>query len=541
MDGACIPYTRVPHSSALLLDYLYHFERVAPFFARSSFDPAGYQTLAAQLQVLNKPRAELGEVLARQNAAFGCSEATAANLRRLKEPGTFAVVTGQQVGLFSGPAFTLFKALTAVRLAQSLTEQGLPSVPVFWLATEDHDLEEVAEASVLDEEYNLVTLQDHGERPAPRSPVGQVKLTTETLESLERLETALPAGPPRDQLLHDLRDTFLPGTFWGLAFARFMAKLFGRWGVILLDPLDEAVHRLSLNIYKQALDRAADLRARVLERSQVLVRQGYHAQVHVAEDSTFAFVMRAGDRVAIHQRGADYFLDGQERVSSTELETWLRDRPWDFSPNVLLRPLVQDTLLPTLAYIAGPSELAYLAQAQPLYHAMGQPQPIIYPRAGFTLIDSRTQRLLEKYGIGVEDVWLGEEHLRSKIAATALAEGWSHRFAQSERDLAQLLERLQQDIQRLDPTLLDTLQHVKEKMTYQMERLKGKLTRAAVGRSELLARHEQALRRFLAPHKDLQERRVGGIYFLGRAGYELLDRLLSRIQSQCTDHQVLAY
>lgn len=541
MDGDCIPYTRVPHSSALLLDYLYHFERVAPFYTQSPYNPAGYQRLAARLQGGAKQRAELCQILARQNEAFGSPEATVQNLRRLSEPGTFAVVTGQQVGLFSGPAFTLFKALTAVRLAQSLTEQGLPSVPVFWLATEDHDLEEVAEAAVLDEEYNLATLHDHGERPTPRSSVGHAKLSLEILGALDQLEALLPAGPPREQLVRDLRETHVPGTTWGLAFGRFMARLFGRWGVILLDPLDEAIHKLSAHVYEQALHRADDFRAQVVERTQALVQQGYHAQVHVANDSTLLFVTQAGGRIAIHRRDGEYFLDGRERVSLTDLETWLRNHPLDFSPNVLLRPVVQDMLLPTLAYVAGPSELAYLAQAQPLYEALDHPQPIIYPRAGFTLVDSRTQRLLEKYHLSVEDVWMGEEHLSGKIAAGGLAEGWSERFGQSERDLALLLDRLHQDIEKLDPTLVDALQHVKEKMTYQMERLKGKLTRAALARSDLLRRHEQALLRFLTPHKDLQERRVGGIYFLGRAGYDLLDRLLAKTQTPCTDHHVLAY
>jgi uncharacterized protein YllA (UPF0747 family) len=203
--------------------------------------------------------------------------------------------------------------------------------------------------------------------------------------------------------------------------------------------------------------------------------------------------------------------------------------------------VVQDTLLPTLAYVAGPSELAYLGQAQVLYEAFGRPQPVVFPRAGFTLVDHRTQRLMEKYRLGIEDVWQGEEHLGRRIAAAGFAEGWSERFDQSEGDLAQLLERLRQDVEKLDPTLLDTLQHVKEKITYQMERLRGKVSRAALGRSELLARHEQALLRFLMPHKDLQERRVSGIYFLGQAGYTLLDHILSHIQTHCSDHQVLAY
>jgi hypothetical protein len=148
---------------------------------------------------------------------------------------------------------------------------------------------------------------------------------------------------------------------------------------------------------------------------------------------------------------------------------------------------------------------------------------------------------MEKYKVSLEDVWQGEEHLSKKIAAAGFAEGWSERFDRSERELEQLLTRLQGDIEKLDPTLLDTLQHTKEKVKYQMERLRGKLTRAALGRSDLLVRHVQALSRFLLPHKDLQERRVGGAYFLGRAGYELLDRLLAHIQVRCSDHQTFKF
>jgi bacillithiol biosynthesis cysteine-adding enzyme BshC len=320
-----------------------------------------------------------------------------------------------------------------------------------------------------------------------------------------------------------------------------MTRLFGRWGVILMDPLDESLHRLSSGVYRQAIEKAADLRAGVLEGSRALVQRGYHAQVHVVEDSTLFFVTRHGDRLAVHQRDGKFFIEGSEEISASELQSLLAERPRDFSPNVLLRPLVQDSLLPTLAYVAGPSELAYLGQARSLYQALGRPQPVIFPRAAFTLLDSRSERLMEKYKLALEDVWQGEEHLSQKIAAAGYAEGWSERFDQSERDLQQLLDRLQGDIEKLDPTLLDTLQHTKEKVKYQMERLRGKLTRAALGRSDLLVRHVQTLSRFLLPHKDLQERRVGGAYFLGRAGYDLLEHLLAHVQIHCSDHQALKF
>jgi uncharacterized protein YllA (UPF0747 family) len=151
---------------------------------------------------------------------------------------------------------------------------------------------------------------------------------------------------------------------------------------------------------------------------------------------------------------------------------------------------------------------------------------------------------MEKYGLSVEDVWEGEEHLRNKIAAAGFpggAQNWAERFDQSERELAGLLERMREDIRAIDPTLLDLLKHTEEKIKYQVERLKGKLSRAAFERSDLLARHEQWLMRFLTPHKELQEREVSGVYFLGRAGYELLDRLFGQIQTRSSDHQVVVY
>jgi bacillithiol biosynthesis cysteine-adding enzyme BshC len=402
-------------------------------------------------------------------------------------------------------------------------------------------LAEVAETAIFDEEYNLIPLRDSGDRPSPRSPVGQVRHTAEVSGALQQLETTLPAGEPRSRLLQDLRECYEPGATWGQSFAKFLTRLFGRWGVILIDPLDESAHRLSVEVYQRALARASELRTLILNRSHALVQHGYHAQVHVVEDSTLVFVTRQGDRVPLHQRGGKLFIDGNEEVALSKLQSWLVERPLDFSPNVLLRPLIQDTLLPTLVYVAGPSELAYLGQAQPLYPAFGRPHPVVFPRAAFTLLDSRTDRLMEKYRLNLEDAWRGEGHLSQKIAAEGLAEGWSERFDQGERDLDQLLSRLHDDIEKLDPTLLDTLMHAKEKMKYQMERLRGKLTRAALGRSDLLARHEQALLSFLMPHKDLQERRVGGVYFLGRAGYELLDHLLKHIQTRCSDHQAVKY
>jgi bacillithiol biosynthesis cysteine-adding enzyme BshC len=544
MDCVTLPYSRVPKSSRLLVDYLEQYQNVGRFYNGSPFFPETYGHLQKQLHGFPADRRPLVEILLRQNEAFGAGEQTNENIRRLGEPDTYAVVTGQQVGLFSGPAFTLYKALTAVRLSESLNARGLKTVPVFWLATEDHDLEEVAQTNALNDDYEQVHLHDAGERPAPQSPVGQVRLTEAISEQIDRLESLLPPGDDRTQLIEDLRADYRPGATWSQSFAKFLTRLFGRWGVVLLDPLDEAVHRLAAPVYQKALRQADELRSLLQKRSVELVEAGYHAQVHIAEDSTLLFAEREGNRLPVHKSGdvgRGFSIGEGDAASIDELESEIKEQPLNFSANVLLRPVVQDTLLPTIAYVAGPSELAYLSQAQVLYSALGRPVPAVVPRCGFTLVDRRIERWMEKYQVAVDDIWQGKEHLTQRIASTAFPEGWSQRFEQTERDLAALLLRLRKDIEVLDPTLLDTLKNTEEKIQYQIERLKGKLTRSALSRSEVLARHEQALLNAIMPEKELQERQVSGVYFLGRAGYGLLERLLEQIPADSSGHYIMSF
>lgn len=544
MDCVAFPYSRVPGSSKLLADYLDHYERVQRFFPGSPSRPETYARLEQDLRNSHTDRKSLVGILLRQNQSFGAGDLTIQNIQHLGDPETFAVVTGQQAGLFSGPAYTIYKALTAVRLSQSLTARGLKTVPVFWLATEDHDLEEVSQAFVFNDEYERIALHDKGDRTALQSPVGHVKLTPAISEQLNSLESALPASDDRKQLLDDLRSAYQPGMTWSHAFGRFLSALFSRWGVILLDPLDEAIHRISLPVYQEALRQANQLRSKLAERSSELIKAGYHAQVHVADKSTLLFVEREGNRLPLHSADTDgrlFSIGESQTASAEELQSEIKERPLNFSANVLLRPVVQDALLPTIAYVAGPSEVAYLGQAEVLYSSFGRPMPAVFPRSGFTLIDRRVERWLEKYQISVDDVWQGKEHLSQRIASASFAEGWSDRFEQTERDLADLLGRLRRDLEVLDPTLVDALNHTEEKIQYQIERLKGKMTRAAISRSEVLARHEQAILRALMPEKELQERMVSGIYFLGRAGYGLLERLLEQIPAESSNHCIMGF
>ena len=545
MESHCIPYSRVPETSALFGDYIDGFDRVAGFYGGGTpFAMDSYRLLANGLDYAADIRAEMARILARQNRAFGAtSDRTLANLERFARPETVAVVSGQQVGLFSGPAFTLYKALTAVRLAHHLSSQGIPSVPVFWLATEDHDLEEVASTIVLDDEYRPLSLSDPGVAPARDSSVGYVPLSPDITEALNRLESTLPAGSGREELIADLRAAYQPGVRWGEAFGRLMARLLGRFGVILVDGLDPDLHRLAAPVFERAIRTAHDINAGLQERSRALVKAGYHAQVYVGPESSLLFVEQDGSRRALRLSGRDqaFGVEGGSPADPENLCGLLKSRPEAITPNALFRPVVQDMLLPTVAYIAGPAELAYHAQSAVLYPAFGRQQPVIFPRASFTLVDPRTARLLDKYQIDVDDVWRGAAHLAEKIAAVSLTPGWQDRLERDEQEIARVLERLRAEVQAIDPTLLDAVEHTRKSVAGQVEKLKGKITRSAFAASEVLRRHEQALQGFLMPDGHPQERSVSGVYFLGRAGYGILDQLLPRIPLDSACHHVVPF
>lgn len=544
METHCIPQVSLPNTSAFYRDYIDHFERAAPFYgAGSPFDPGSFGAVATALDYSGELRARVVRILTRQNESFGAAPETLKNLRLLGDSGTVAVVTGQQVGLFSGPAFTLYKALSAVKLAQRLRDQGLAAVPIFWLATEDHDLEEVASTAVLDDDYRLVPLSDPGVRPAPHSSVGYVRLSEHVTSALERLESSLPRSESSHRLLGDLREAYVPGAGWGDAFARIVARLFDRWGVILLDALDPELHRLATPLYLQAITGARELNVRLRERSQALVRAGYHAQVHVDEESSLLFISREGNRTALRleQKGGDFVLDRNGRITADEARRLAEERPLDVSPNAIFRPIIQDQLLPTVASVVGPAELTYHAQSAVLYPVFGRPQPVIAPRTSFTLLDPRSERILKSYRLRVEDVWQHEDQLRRLIASAGFADGWERRLEEGEREIMRVLDGVRNEVSSIDPTLLDASERARRRTAYQFERLKGKITRAAFERSEVLRRHEETLRSFLLPHHELQERSVSGVYFLGRAGYELLEQLLPLISIDSACHHTFRF
>jgi bacillithiol synthase len=533
----CLPFSQIPHTTRLFTDYLEHAPQVQPFYPRSPHFAEWLKEESEKISYEPARRARVASILERQNKEFGSSEKTLANVERLRQ-GAFAVVTGQQVGLFGGPAFALYKALTAVKLAEEASAAGVDAVPVFWLATYDHDLAEVDHISLHAPNGGLKTLTatTHG---IPGAPVGDVHFGEEILPLAE-------AATPLEFLdLAILRESYRPGETLGMAFARFYARVFADWGVILLDPSDVEIAPIVEPVYGQAAERAEELSASLLERGRALDAAGYHQQVKVTESSVLLFTIHNGARTPIHRTNSSEheFVLGDEpaaqKLSTQELLAQISAHPEHFSPNVLLRPIVQDYLLPTLAYAGGSAEVAYFAQAAVVYEALlGRITPIL-PRFSATIVEPKMQRLLERYGASLTDTFAGADALRRQFAARSLPGDLQTALAATKDSLDSNFSTVKEKLAALDSTLVDAAETARSKMQHQLEKLHAQAARAEAQKSELVSRHASVLSDFLYPEKGLQERTIGGLYFLAHYGLEWLREVYECIHTDCHDHQIL--
>ncbi len=518
MGCVSIPFRRLPHQPKLFVRLIEDFASVSQFYAHApNLDQV--KRVAASLEFPAQRRREVAGILRRQNEAFGADAAAQHNLEKL-ERGAVAVVSGQQVGLFSGPAYAIYKALTAIQIAQELSDAGVEAVPIFWMATEDHDLDEVRHTTWFDG-GKLVRFELPG--AAEARPVGNVRLGGAAEESAKKA-AGLLSGPASDLVSEVLQQSYRADETYGSAFGKLFARLFAAQGLILLDPLDAGLHRVAAPLYKKAIEDRDELNEKLLERGKELERAGYEVQVKVTARSTLLFSIRDGVRQAIATSNGS-LKSGETSWTREEALRLVDTAPETFSANALFRPVVQDFLLPTVAYLGGPAEIAYFAQSSVIYEHMLGRMPVILPRAAFTIIDAKAEKLLQKYGLCIENLWAGPQELRRKMESVSVPPELSQNFDRDKTQMESTLAGLGTQIEKLDSSLAGAVNTARNKITFQVEKLRRKTGRALDRKSGLLAEHERFLENLLYPDKQLQSRELCFLPFLARWGTEGLSEL----------------
>jgi uncharacterized protein YllA (UPF0747 family) len=548
MDCRALAYHQLPHQPKLFLDYLDHFSRVQSFYIHTPTRESVWHEAGTLKFPQHRARA-VSAILRKQNQQFGSDATTAASLDRLAN-GAVAVVSGQQVGLFGGPCYSIYKALMAIQVADDLSKQGTQAVPIFWMATEDHDVDEIRHTTWFHDGR-----QTRFELPVPEAadsgkPVGRIKLGPKISE-IAREASDILEQQGSTLLAHILRESYTPHETYSSAFAKLFAGMFAGRGLILLDPLDSELHKVAAPIYEQvAKDRDA-LNDALLQRGKALETAGYAAQVKVTSKSTPLFSM--GDSTAAasgSSSGNSAGTSAAAKPSSTTLATrqvisataagfqagnkiWTRDEfqqavarePEKFSPNALLRPVVQDFLLPTVAYIAGSAEISYFAQSEVLYRALLGRMPVMLPRAGFTLVDVKAAKLLKQYQLAVEDLWQGPQEIRKRLERAAVPKTLSAKFDREQKQITKTLTQLGKQIATLDRTLQGSVGTAQKKIAFQLDKLRRKVGRAHDQKKSLITAQQKFLEEQLYPHHVLQSRELGFLPFLAKWGPGALDEL----------------
>lgn len=531
--------SNLPGSTKLVHDYISQVEPATAYYAGGAPNQEGLIASVNKAASRKMDRQRISDVLVKQNSGWGMPAAVIDNARLLAQADSAAIVTGQQVGLLGGPLYTIYKTITAIRIARELSAgTGKPVIPVFWVEGEDHDFDEIASFNILrSNEIRTFTL----ESPSTDNPgaVGRLLLSDGIEAMLEELASMLPPSDFHEELFGALREAYAPGRSIEDAFVAWWKRLFADYGLVFMNPDDRDLKQLTTPLFEREIQNPSVSAERVEEVSRSLESEGYHAQVNVRPSNIF--LLTDAGRLSLDVDGDGFVLRGTDRrYSREEMVAWLKSEPEAFSPNVVLRPLMQDMLLPTAAYIAGPGEIAYFAQYRGVYDWAGINMPVIYPRASATLIEPKVEKVFERYDISLEDFVDGIDTLFSKIVRTLS----SHDF---DAEFSALLSAVNQSINDIKPTIEDvdrnlgrTTEATRAAIIKEIDRLKDRVLRAEKRRHDEVRSQLEKTWVNILPEGRLQERVISPVYFLNKYGFSLIDQLMDGLDVETHDHKMIS-
>jgi bacillithiol biosynthesis cysteine-adding enzyme BshC len=539
-----LPFDRVPGQSKLFLQYQSDPLSLRRFYPSAVSDPAQLSNRVPEvLENYRVDRNVLCDILAEQNRRFGAGEKAFANIDRLRADDVVAVLTGQQAGLFGGPLYTIYKAMSAIRLAEELTANGCPAVPVFWAATEDHDLDEIAYAEVIGVNGDVHKVSA-GVRPRHDGlPVGNIEFDASIERTIDELFLELPVTEFTTGVHRQIAEAYREGETFGTSFAGFIAGTFSAYGLVVIDPLDARLKQLASPIYVRAAEKADAIVEAVQKRDKELAEAGFHSQVLVEANYYPMFWHDAdGVRRSLKRNGDQLVVTGaREEIDRSAIVSAAEDQPERLSPGVMLRPVVQDYLLPTLCYFGGAAEIAYFAQNREVYRVLERPVTPILHRQSFTVVEAKHQRILHRFGLTFEAMFAGLEKLVPQIVEKYLDPETAKTIADVEETINRELNRLDGAFSRIDPTLAANLATRRRKILYHISALYKKFQAAQLRKDETAERQLHAAFAALFPYAALQERSISLASFTDRYGENFIDWIYNSVDLTDNGHRVLYF
>jgi bacillithiol biosynthesis cysteine-adding enzyme BshC len=536
--SAAIDVRTISWIRPLLGTYAYDYDTVAPLYAGNPASPDAWANAVRRAHGFARHPEVIARIVAAQQQRRGAPPEARAAAERLADPGTVAVTTGQQAGVFGGPLFTLLKAITAIQLARRASEEhGVTAVPIFWVDAEDHDWEEIRSCTVLDSEFQPKTITLADPDGAGARPIASLRVDERIESSVQELLGALAPTDFTAWISDVVRATYRPGAGVADAFARWMETVLGPHGLIVFDSTDPDAKPLASPVFTRELSAPGRTASLAADAADALKTRGHAPQVVPQRDSVSLFHLN-GKRQPIRREGDGYFV-GDDPVTLDALAQEARSDPQRFSPNVLLRPIVQDTLFPTICYVAGPSELAYLGQLRGVYEHFGVPMPLMYPRATATIIDGAASRFLTRYPLPLEQLQSRDESALNRLLEAQLPVEVNHSLKDADAALQAAFQRVIDAMPSLDPTLAGAAKTTLGRMEHDLRTLQNKVIQAAKRRDDTLRRQFTRAQSQIFPLGQPQERILTTVFFLNRYGPGLVDALMRNLPIDLGRHWIL--
>lgn len=479
------------------------------------------------------------KLLSEYNQQFDAPPQTLNNIEKLTDNNTLAVVTGQQLTLYGGPLFTIYKILTTINLSLEWEKKyNRKIIPVFWLADEDHDVEEISKIGIPQtdelEELLFKTSSDNNLIAA------DVILNSSFDEFRSQVKNALTETDFTPDLWKILNSCYAEGERVDRAFGKFILNLFGKYGLVLAGSRDVNIKRHLKDPLMCSVKEREKIEKSLRNSTKKLEENGYHRQVYIQKSNLF-YIDPAGERIRIEYENKRWKTDdGKKSWDNTRLLEEIDQNAENFSPNVFLRPLLQDCLLPTLTYVAGPGEIAYYAQMKDLYSIFGLEMPVISPRYSATIIESGIDRIMDKLPFSIEEYNNRIEDLESEYIKSTEQFDLEKLFKEWKEEIESITNKHQQEIGRIDPTLEGSVGKAEAVFFTELDKLKGKSYRSLKEQEKIQLNRIHKIKNSLFPNGNLQEREISLIYIMNKYGLNIWDQMLVKMQDEKTDtHKIL--
>ena len=511
-----LPYRQTNHFSKTVLDYIDQSSALRPFFAHPP-SLQGIQKAIDERKSFSYKRELLVAELSKQYESVKISEKTRKNIELLADKSTFTFTTAHQNNIFTGPLYFIYKILHTIRLAE-YCKTNLPQynfIPVFYVGSEDADLDELNHIHLGGEKLVWNTKQT--------GAVGRMKVDKELVKLINAMEGQLSVLPFGNEIVKLIKDCYKEGNTIQASTFKIVNELFGEYGLVILLPDNAALKREMIPVFKD--DLLNQTASGIVERTaDNLDKAGYKVQANPREINLF--YLKDDIRNRIEYKNSKFTIHGSQiSFSEEEILNELNEHPDRFSPNVILRGLFQETILPNLAFIGGGGETAYWLQLKDLFDLYKIPFPILVLRNSFLIVEKKWQERIAKLGFTIDDFFLSGEELLNKLV---LKESRNEvKLNGSLTELEQLYNSFKKQASAVDTTLEKHVEALKLRTVHRLQELEKKMLRAEKRKFADQQRQIKAIKDHLFPGNGLQERTDNVSFYYAKWGKEFISQLNS--------------